>query len=189
MKQAMWSKVLPVLALALASCAGVDDVTSAEGNARGGLTTVTSDFESGSIGAVQRIADTDWVLSLRDDNDNPDLPDTWRTWWYVRFDDVSTAEPTAITVNHNVWPFLYVPVYSYDGRVWQRFDEQEVTQPESGTVRVVKRFDAATVWLARFYPYTRTDLNEYLRRQGDSRYLARRIAGCLLYTSPSPRDS
>ena len=65
MKQAMWSKVLPVLALALSSCAGVDDVTSAEGNARGGLTTVTSDFESGSIGAVQRIADTDWVLSAR----------------------------------------------------------------------------------------------------------------------------
>jgi len=59
MKQAMWSKVLPVLALAFASCAGVDDVTSAEGNARGGLTTVTSDFESGSIGAVQRMTETD----------------------------------------------------------------------------------------------------------------------------------
>ena len=159
--------------LALASCATQDDAALA----RRRPATVSSDFESGNIGAVQKLDDTEWVLSLRDDNDNPDLPDSWRTWWYVRFDNLSTTAPTAVTVNNNVWPYYYVPVYSYDQNVWHRFDEAEVTQPDASSIKVVKQFAQSTVWTARFYPYTLTDLDNYLGRCKPSNYVSREVVG------------
>src|SRR5262245_18270835 len=79
-------------------------------------TTVSDDFESGNEGTVQKLDDSRWVLSLRDDNGNADLPDTWRTWWYARFDHVQTGVPFTVTIDNNVWPYYYVPVYSYDQR-------------------------------------------------------------------------
>jgi hypothetical protein len=154
--------------VALVSCADVDGP---------GGTSVHSDFESGNIGTVEKVGESEWVLSLPDDNDNPDLPDTWRAWWYVRFDGATTAAPMTITVTNNVWPYDYLPVYSYDQKVWRRFEESEVTRPDQNSARVVKRFEESTVWLARFYPYTLTDLGRYLGTLSGSGFVSRATVG------------
>jgi hypothetical protein len=162
------SALLALAVLALTSCADAGGVAA---------TTVSSDFESGNLGTVKMLDETRWVLSLPDDNDNPDLPDTWRAWWYVRFDNVPTAGPMSVTVDNNAWPYYYVPVYSHDQKVWHRFDEAEVTQPDGNSIRMVKRFEESTVWLARFYPYTSTDLERYLGTLTDGGNLSREVVG------------
>ena len=149
-----------LLALVLAGCG--DDDTGGHDAEHRDETTVTDDFESGNRGTVEKLGDAQWVLSLRDDNDNAALPDNWRTWWYARFDHVHTDEPFTLTVGNNVWPYYYVPVYSYDQQTWLRFEEREVTQAADNSITVTTQFTQPTVWIARFYPYTLTDLNAYL---------------------------
>ncbi len=167
MRLPSWCAFL-VAAVAAAGCGDVDDLAG---------TTVSSDFESGNVGAVRKLGETEWVLSLPDDNDNHGLSETWRTWWYVRFDRVTTTQPMTITIDNNAWPYYYLPVYSYDQKVWHRFEEPEVTQPDGLSTRMVKRFEQPTVWLARFYPYTFTDLDRYLGSLPRGGYLSRDVAG------------
>jgi hypothetical protein len=140
-------------------------------------TTVTDNFESGSIGTVTRIEDTEWELSLADDNDNPELPDSWRSWWYVKMDNLVTDAPTRITLKNSGWPYYYLPVYSYDQEKWHRFTEDEVTQNLNNELVVRKKFENKTVWIARLYPYTFTDLKNYLQSIAGSPYMDIQTAG------------
>lgn len=126
-------------------------------------TTVSASFESGSIGKVTKASDTEWELYLKDDNNNSALPATWRSWWYVKMENLVQDAATAITLKNSGWPFYYLPVYSYDQKAWQRFSEDEVTQNQNNELIVKKQFNAGTVWLARFYPYTFTDLEQYVQ--------------------------
>ncbi len=134
-------------------------------------TMVSSSFESGSIGAVTKTGNTEWEFSLADDNDNHELPDRWRSWWYVRMDNVDTREPLVIHLKNRGWPYYYVPVYSYDQETWYRFDENEVTQPAEYELKMEKQFTQSTVWIARFYPYTYSDLTDYLDTLPDNSYV------------------
>ena len=127
--------------------------------------TVTDSFESGSIGLVTTGGTGKWELHLANDNDNPDLPVAWRSWWYVRMDNISTAHNTEITIRNEGWPFYYLPVFSYDQQQWYRFTENEVEQEvrsssdvNPGALTIRKQFTRSTVWIARFYPYTYSDL-------------------------------
>lgn len=121
-----------------------------------------SDFECGSIGTVEELGPQEWRISLKNDNDDASLDDAWRSWWYVRMENASTREPTVITLANRGWPEYYVPVFSYDRETWQHFSESEVTQPAEYELRMEKTFEQPTVWLARFFPYTHTDLVAYL---------------------------
>ncbi len=123
---------------------------------------VLDNFESGSIGLVSKLSETSWELSLADDNDNADLPNEWRTWWYVRIDNVSDKETVNFTIKNNAWPYYYLPVYSYDQKNWLRFSEDEVSQNTSDELIIQKKFEATTVWMARFYPYAFSDLKYYM---------------------------
>lgn len=125
-------------------------------------TTVYSDFESGSIGEIIKLSDTKWELHLADDNNNPELPDRWRNWWYVKMNNMPTDARTEITLKNRGWPYYYVPVYSYDQEEWHRFNEDEVSQNINNELIIQKQFDRKTLWMARFYPYTFTDLEYYL---------------------------
>jgi hypothetical protein len=49
------------------------------GNGNGTMVHVTADFESGSIGQVKIISDSEPELSLANDNHNPELPKRWQT--------------------------------------------------------------------------------------------------------------
>jgi len=127
------------------------------------VATVSDSFESGNIGEVVSLGNNEWELFLADDNDNPELPDSWRSWWYVKMENLLPGVPTEITLKNSGWPYYYVPVYSYNQTDWFHFSETEVTQNDSSEVVVCKQFEQKSVWIARFYPYTFTDLENYLK--------------------------
>lgn len=165
----VWMVVALFLACLLGGCG--DDASGKS------ATTVTASFESGSIGKTTRISDTQWELSIADDNNNPELPASWRSWWYVRMDNLVTDAATSITLKNSGWPYYYVPVYSYDRKNWLHFAESEVTQNSSGELVVSKRYDQASVWIARFYPYTFTDLTNYVNSLKGNPYVDVSIPG------------
>jgi hypothetical protein len=150
---------------------------------------VTSSFESGNIGTVESNGDSAWDFYLRNDNNNASLPKTWRNWWYAKVQkrDSSSAGTESlfdldITWTNRGWPFYYLPVYSYDQKTWTRFQEQDVSlETPSKDLRVVRKgsnaFTQHTVWLARFYPYTFTDLEAYAQTIQSSPYVSISVAG------------
>ena len=132
----------------------------------------SSAFESGSIGAVTPLGQDglSWDLALRNDNDNAALPASYRTWWLVRADGVPIGKRVRLEFTRLGFREFFVPVFSYDGKRWQYFDDQDVSlvtdgAAPSGTdrLRVEARFDASTVWIARTFPYTTTDLSAFLQ--------------------------
>lgn len=124
-------------------------------------TSIVDSFESGSIGTVNKISNTEWELFIEDDNSNHSLPDSWRSWWYVRVDNMPDSV-MKFTIKNSGWPFYYIPVYSYDQKEWLRLNEEEVTQNSKNELIIEKKFSRSKVWLAMFYPYTLKDLGEFL---------------------------
>ena len=85
------------------------------------------------------------------------------------------------------WEYDYTPVYSYDLAQWFRFplnDLQETTTEIDGTVtrkiRIETRFDKNQVWVARFYPYSTQDFEDFyssLEMKLPEGYIKRQILG------------
>ncbi len=123
---------------------------------------ISEDFECGNIGDIVKVTDTEWELSLANDNNNSTLPDHWRNWWYVLMDNVNTDTLTTFTIKNRGWEYYYVPVYSYDNNYWRRFSEQEVTLTSDNEFIIRKQFSKSKVWVARFYPYSLSMLEDYL---------------------------
>ena len=142
----------------------------------------SASFESGSIGPVTPLGADGlaWELALRDDNDNPALPSAYRTWWYVRADGVPVGPRLRLEFTRLGFRDPFVPVFSYDNRHWQYFNEQDVTLA-GDRLRVEARFEATTVWIARTFPYTVTDLAAYLQTLAGNPHLRIETLG------PSPR--
>ncbi len=134
-------------------------------------TTISDSFESGSIGEIYKISNTEWKLSIADDNNNSALPDSWRSWWYVKVDNVVKDSVLKLTINNSGWPYYYLPVYSYDQKEWFRFKVEEVSQNSGNELIIEKKFDQATVWIAMFYPYTLTDLETYIQNIKGNPYI------------------
>lgn len=148
-------------------------------DAQSGSLKVTSDFESGSIGAVKKVGVRHFHLSLKDDNDDDELPDNFRNWYYFKLENVDTSQKLTLTINNRGWNYFYAPVYSYDKKTWFRFDKGEVTQKRASylcnnpvtqrklrdecSLTIKKTFSHSKVYIARFYPYTHTDLVNYLK--------------------------
>ena len=138
---------------------------------------VTGNFESGSIGEFVKISETQWELFLANDNDNPDLPDKWRNWFYVKMENMEVDSPTEIVLKNRGWPYYYLPVYSYNQTDWYRFTEDEVSQNEDGELIMRKQFENREVWIARFYPYTLTHLENYIETIDHEPYVDVSVAG------------
>ncbi len=163
-----------IVCILLISCSEVDSpVTSNSEDNSDTLDTIdtviivpdgilSSDFESGSIGKVNHISDVEWELYLANDNENSSLPKSWRNWFYVKMDNLNSDTLTAITLKNRGWPYYYLPVYSYDNENWVQFDESEVSQNSNNKLVISKAFSDKTVWIARFYPYTFSDLETYI---------------------------
>lgn len=136
-----------------------------------------TDFESGSIGTVLKISNTEYELSLADDNDNSELPDRWRNWWYFHMENLKVKQALIINLKNRGWPYYYLPVYSFDQQHWHRFVEDEVSQDSDYELRMEKQFGTTPVWIARFYPYTYSDLETYMETISDSPYINIEVAG------------
>lgn len=138
---------------------------------------ITDSFESGNIGSYNKLSETEWELIIGDDNDNPSLPDSWRSWWYVMMDNLPTTNPVKVTVKNSGWPFYYIPVYSYDQRVWHRLNEKEVDEDSQNNLVFEKVFSKSRVWIAMFYPYTLNDLENYIDSITDNPAVNISVAG------------
>ena len=152
-------------------------VSGCHGSGNGSAVHVATDFESGSIGEVLIISDGELELSLANDNHNPDLPKRWRNWWYVRIENLSVEQPVIIRLKNRGWPYYYLPVYSYDQKTWHHFTENEVSQDAEDEITMEKQFDFSTVWIARFYPYTFSNLESYIQSVEDIPSLEVKTAG------------
>lgn len=123
----------------------------------------TAMFEGGNMGLVRRTSADTFELNLRSDNDDA-LPKFWRNWFYGRIDGVPTDRPVTMTLKGaGQWNY-YLPFYSYDQKIWYQMTEKEVSQPTRLTVTMRRKFTRSTVYVARYVPYTVTDLTAFLKR-------------------------
>lgn len=134
-------------------------------------TTLSDSIESGNIGEYIKVNDTVWELYIGNDNNNTALPSSWRSWWHVKMENVVTTATTELTIRNSGWPYFYIPVYSYNQKEWFRFDQNEVIQKTNGDIIVQKQFTHKSVRIAMFYPYTFTDLENYIQKIQGNQYL------------------
>ncbi len=140
-------------------------------------TSVTDSFESGNIGVINRYNDTLWKFYIGNDNDNSGLPESFRAWWSVRMDHVRKGALTEFSVRNSGWPYFYIPVYGYNTKEYKRFDVSETNQYPGNEILVRKEFEDTTVYLAMFYPYTLTDLEDYLSNIAGNEFINIEVAG------------
>lgn len=129
-----------------------------------------SRFESGNIATVKHTGKYKISMSLRSDNDDA-LPKFWRQWWYVSLDELGTKKISSIELTGAGQWNRYLPVYSYDNKNWQQFQQSEISRPDKLTLRIMKKFSQSTVWLARYHPYTYSDLQAYGETVKKSKYV------------------
>ena len=138
-------------------------------------------FDSGNLPQIRRLDQPGqaYEFSLRDDNDDASLPNSFRSWWYFRMSQIPVGERLHFEFSRLGFPYYFVPVYSYDGKKWHYFDEGDVTLvPGCDTdigpscrLIINKKFTASTVWMARSFPYTTQDLANFLQPLKANRYL------------------
>jgi hypothetical protein len=139
----------------------------------------SGDFESGNLPVAKQLDQRGkaWELALRNDNDDASLPDNFRTWWYLRADDVPVRDKLRLEFTRLGSRYYFVPVYSYDQKKWQYFDENDVTltpgcdihQPDTCRLVVSKQFSQPTVWIARTFPYTIQNLSIFLESLAENK--------------------
>jgi len=125
---------------------------------------VRDDFESGSLGAWRVEDDTTLVFSPRLEADQEQV-NSAQTWFYGQLSNVLNREVririeglTHTVYNGqrgNVLAFERntVPVFSYDGAVWERFTDCGFDKG-TRTFRIRHIFSRDTVWIAYLPPYT-----------------------------------
>lgn len=119
----------------------------------------------------------EWQVVLRDDNGNLELPARYRTWWYLRLDGCNPNRESKLHIVGDGFQggTIVLPVYSYDRKTWHRLRPENIERgaEEKGLYNytVKKRFEASTVWLARYYPYPFSRLRKFLESKKESPYL------------------
>ncbi len=133
---------------------------------------VSDTFESGSLGTWRMADNTRLIFTPRIEFDQ-DHVNSALTWFYGRLSNVLDREVTIqiegldYTVYNgqkgNVLPFQRntVPVFSYDGVVWERFTECSFRK-EDRTFLIRHIFSRDTVWIAYIPPYTFSRLESFL---------------------------
>jgi hypothetical protein len=125
---------------------------------------VDDKFESGSLGSWRVEGDTRLCFTPALEHDEAHV-NSAMTWFYGRLSNVLNREVTiqieglVYTVYNgrqgNILPFERntVPVYSYDGEVWERFVDCGFDR-QSRTYRIRHIFSRDVVWIAYIPPYT-----------------------------------
>jgi hypothetical protein len=129
------------------------------------LRTNVSDPEDDSMSGI-----LEWRIVLRDDNGNVELPARFRNWWYIRLDGVNSNVPTTLNIEGDGFPgkSVVIPVYSYDRINWHRLSPDDIVNTSANegfyNYTIQKVFDSSsTVWLARYYPYSLSRLEKFLK--------------------------
>ena len=129
-----------------------------------------TNFESGSLGKIERISDTHFVCSVRGEY-NEAGRNRQANWYFFRMDNVLgrdiTLELADLVGEYNNRPGTHAvtkdtrPLFSYDLRAWQPFD---VMDWDEKNIRAILRFRPARdrIWIAHIQPYTTRDLQRLL---------------------------
>jgi hypothetical protein len=133
---------------------------------------ITTSFEGGSLGRVERPAPDRLRCAVRGQADANNR-NRQANWYYFRLDQLPRApiylELTDLVGEYNFRPGAHAvtrntrPVYSYDGRDWQHFTDDQVTWNENA-VTLTLHFTPAhgRMWIAHTVPYTRRELDRLL---------------------------
>lgn len=101
---------------------------------------VRSDFDNGN--AIVRYIDQ---LGRTIIVEPKQINEATNIWWHFIIEGIETGETLTIDTNHSPIAGDCQPVFSYDGEVWFRFDDQKPP--------FVQRFDQSRVEIARNIPY------------------------------------
>jgi len=123
-------------------------------------------------------------IFMHDDNHDTTLPASYRSWYYKEFSGLPTNEPVQIHVKGDGWEGgkFVIPVYSYYGTKWHRFEKEDIFEPPSSNSKyndytISKQFDKQKVYIARFYPYDYKRLEKLEKRFSFKEYFRSQFIG------------
>jgi hypothetical protein len=104
--------------------------------------------------------DNRYSIYIHDDNNDTTLPKSFRSWYYKEFRGIPANVEMKINVYGDGWRGgdFVIPVYSYYGKKWHRFEEEDIFEefsedPHLYNYRITKKFKKPFVTIARYYPY------------------------------------
>lgn len=132
---------------------------------------ILTEFEGGSLGAVERRSDTEFVCAVEGQADQ-DGRNRQASWYYFRLDNARGRDVT-VTLTDLVGEYNFKParpcitdesppVYSYDGVTWTHLKEVEFDRDQM-RVHLRLRPEARRMWVAHLEPYTASRLERFLR--------------------------
>ncbi len=133
---------------------------------------VSTDFEGGSAGRVEQVAPAHLRVAVKGQADQNNR-NRQANWYYFKLENLPDAELRIDLVDlvgeYNFRPGTHAvtrntrPVYSYDGRTWTHFRDDEVSWDES-RIELTLRFapKRRAMWIAHVEPYTNTHLARLL---------------------------
>ena len=147
--------------------------------------TITSNFEGGNIGRVERVTDTHFRCAVAGQSDQ-DGRNRQANWYYFRINEAGGREITIDLVDlpgeYNYRPNRgavtkdTVPVFSDDSVRWQHFKTVDYDPAEPRMrLRFTPRGNRA--WVAHVPPYTNRHLQELLSEIGRHPHLRREVIG------------
>jgi hypothetical protein len=112
-----------------------------------------------------------YSIYIEDDNHDTTLPKSFRSWYYREFRGIPANVEIKINVYGDGWrgDDFVIPVYSYYGRKWHRFDHDDILElfskdPHLYNYRITKKFKKDFVTIARYYPYDTTRISKLEKR-------------------------
>jgi len=124
------------------------------------------------------------TLNIHDDNNDTTLPKSYRSWYYEEFRGLDTSVATKIHVRGDGWQggTYVIPVYSYYGTKWYRFERDEIFEPvnvqkDLHDYTIYKKFDRTNVFIARYYPYEPERLEKLEKRLSFKSFFRSTIIG------------
>lgn len=147
---------------------------------------IHADFEGGSMGKVERVAETHYKVALTGDKDQ-DGRNRQANWYYFRVDGVKAGQPVTIDLVDLPGEYNYKPnrgavrketpsVVSHDNKTWEHVTtfEYDAVQPK---MRLVITPKSSRFWIAHVPPYTNTSLASLERRLAKSAAFSSQIIG------------
>jgi murein tripeptide amidase MpaA len=149
--------------------------------------TVLSNFEGGSAGRVERVSPTHLRIAVVGQSDQ-DHRNRQADWYYFRLDNLPRTpleiDLVDITGEYNYRGPAYSvtkgtrPVYSYDGKNWQHFRDDQVSwEPKEPHLAVTFTPESDHLWIAHVPPYINKDLASLLDQFRSSPFLRREVVG------------
>jgi len=140
--------------------------------------TINSNFDSGSIGSYTINGNSiNYTLSTEHLINSGDY---YTYWTNFKVQNTQNKNITFRITNANLVPFLantgheVQMVYSYDGMNWSRFTNHTYA---AGIYRFWKNFTANQVQIATFFPFSYTEMHNYLETTNASQFAVKTVLG------------